>query len=54
MELLTKSRVCQGPGVTEKAKVPVRGGDTPRTYLSLIGTWLFFLREGCTKFRLYR
>lgn len=29
MELLTKSRVCQGPGVTEKAKVPVRGGDTP-------------------------
>ena len=29
MELLTKSRVCQGPGVTEKAKVPVRGGDAP-------------------------
>lgn len=29
LELLIRSRVCQGPGVTEKAKVPVRGGDAP-------------------------
>lgn len=29
LELLIKSRVCQGPSATEKAKVPVRGGDAP-------------------------